>query len=49
MMDFSHEPHRDLLTEFMNAINECREPRVSGKDALATQTLIVELLKVGAS
>ena len=49
MMDFSHEPHRDLLTEFMNSIHECREPRVSGKDALATQRLIVELLKLGSS
>ena len=49
IMDFSHEPHRALLTEFMNAIKENREPKVNGRDALATQTLIVELLRVGAS
>jgi predicted dehydrogenase len=44
MMDFSHEPHRALLTEFLDAIQENREPRVNGRDALATQQLIVELL-----
>jgi predicted dehydrogenase len=44
MMDFSHEPHRALLTEFLDAIQENREPRVNGRDALATQKLIVELL-----
>ena len=49
IMDFSHEPHRALLTEFINAIKENREPKVNGRDALATQTLIVELLRVGAS
>jgi predicted dehydrogenase len=45
MMDFSHEPHRALLTEFLDAIQENRKPRVNGRDALATQQLIVELLK----
>ena len=49
IMDFSYEPHRALLTEFMDAIKENREPRVSGRDALATQSLIVELLRVGSS
>lgn len=49
MMDFSHEPHRALLTEFTEAIKEHRTPRVSGQDALATQALIVELLKVGSA
>jgi len=49
LMDFSHEPHRALLTEFMDAIVENREPKVNGRDALATQTLIVELLRVGTS
>lgn len=45
MMDFSHEPHRALLIEFLDAIHENRDPRVNGRDALATQQLIVELLK----
>ena len=33
-MDFSHEPHRALLTEFMEAILENREPKVNGRDEL---------------
>jgi predicted dehydrogenase len=49
MMDFSHEPHRALLSEFMTSIQENRDPKVNGRDALATQALIVELLRVGAS
>jgi hypothetical protein len=48
-MDFSHEPHRELITDFMQAISEKRSPRVSGADALKTQALISELLEVGQS
>jgi predicted dehydrogenase len=46
-MDFSHEPHRELITDFMQAIFEKRAPRVRGEDALKTQALISELLRVG--
>jgi predicted dehydrogenase len=46
-MDFSHEPHRELITDFMQAISEKRSPRVSGADALKTQALISELLRLG--
>jgi predicted dehydrogenase len=49
MMDFSHEPHRALLAEFMSSIQENRDPKVNGRDALSTQELIVELLRVGAA
>ena len=49
MMDFSHEPHRALLTEFISSIQENRDPKVNGRDALATQELIVELLRVGSA
>lgn len=49
MMDFSHEPHRALLTEFMSSIQENRDPKVNGRDALATQALIVELLRFGSA
>ena len=49
MMDFSHEPHRALLAEFMSSIQENRDPKVNGRDALATQALIVELLRVGSA
>ena len=46
-MDFSHEPHRELITDFMQAISEKRAPSVSGAEALKTQALIGELLRVG--
>lgn len=47
MMDFSHEPHRDLLTDFIDAIVHQRAPRVTGDDALQTHILIDELLRKG--
>ena len=46
-MDFSHEPHRELINDFMQAISEKRAPHVSGADALKTQALISELLRAG--
>jgi len=48
-MDFSHEPHRELIIDFMQAIFEKRVPSVSGAEALKTQALISELLRVGQS
>ena len=48
-MDFSHEPHRELITDFMQAISEKRAPRVNGAEALKTQALISELLRLGQS
>jgi predicted dehydrogenase len=47
MMDFSHEPHRDLLTDFIDAIDQQRPPKVTGEDALQTHILINELLRKG--
>jgi predicted dehydrogenase len=47
MMDFSHEPHRDLLVDFIDAIAHKRAPRVTGEDALKTHMLIDELLRKG--
>jgi predicted dehydrogenase len=47
MMDFSHEPHRDLLTDFIDAIVHHRDPRVTVDDALKTHLLIDELLRKG--
>ena len=49
IMDFSHEPHRDLLTDFMDSITQKRAPRVNGADTLKTHVLIDELLRMGAS
>ena len=48
-MDFSHEPHRELIIDFMQAIFEKRAPSVSGAEALKTQALISELLRLGQS
>jgi predicted dehydrogenase len=47
MMDFSHEPHRALISDFMDAIVQGRAPKVTGDDALKTHMLIDELLRKG--
>jgi predicted dehydrogenase len=47
IMDFSHEPHKALLTDFLDAITEKRSPLVNGADALKTQNLIAEILRMG--
>jgi predicted dehydrogenase len=47
MMDFSHQPHRELLTDFIDAIEQNRAPRVTADDALKTHLLIDELLRKG--
>ena len=49
MMDFSHEPHRALLTDFIDAIVQKRPPRVTGADTLKTHVLIDELLRLGGA
>ncbi len=46
-MDFSHEPHRELITDFIDAVHQKRAPRVSGADALKTHVVIRELLRLG--
>jgi predicted dehydrogenase len=43
-MAFSHEHHRRVLTEFLDAVDERREPVNSGRSALAVQGLIDALL-----
>jgi predicted dehydrogenase len=48
MMDFSHQPHKDLLNDFVDAIASHRSPRVSGADALKTHALIEDLLRWGS-
>ncbi len=45
IMDFDHTPHRDLLADFVDAIEQDRDPRVTGEEALATQRLIDDILK----
>lgn len=43
-MDFPHEAHRALIADFCRAVRENRPPKVSGRDALATQRLIQDVL-----
>jgi predicted dehydrogenase len=43
-MAFSHEHHRRVLAEFLDAIDEGREPSNSGRSALYVQRLIDALL-----
>lgn len=39
-MAFSHEPHRRLIEDFVDAVRSGREPRVSGRSALTVHALI---------
>ena len=44
----SHDAHRALITNFLDAIDQDREPRVSGREALKVQVLIEALLRSSA-
>jgi UDP-N-acetyl-2-amino-2-deoxyglucuronate dehydrogenase len=44
-MAFSHEPHRRLIEDFVDAVREGREPMVSGRSALAVHALIDAMLE----
>jgi len=44
-MAFSHEPHRRLIEDFLEAIRCGRDPRVSGRSALAVHALIDAMLE----
>jgi predicted dehydrogenase len=46
-MAFSHAHHRACLNEFMNAIDESREPSNSGRSALEVQKLIDAMIQSG--
>jgi predicted dehydrogenase len=43
-MAFSHEHHRRVLAEFLDALDQGRAPMNSGRSALAVQRLIDALL-----
>jgi UDP-N-acetyl-2-amino-2-deoxyglucuronate dehydrogenase len=44
-MAFSHEAHRALIVDFLDTIEQGREPIVSGREALNVQILIAALLR----
>lgn len=48
IMDFPHDAHRALISDFLDAVSEDRDPMVSGEEALATQRLIGDVLQAGA-
>ncbi len=45
IMDFDHGPHRALIVDFLDAIADGRDPRVTGEEALATQLLVDAILE----
>jgi predicted dehydrogenase len=47
-MAFSHEAHKALIADFVDAVATGREPRVSGRDALRVHVLIDALLQSAA-
>jgi len=47
-MAYSHEPHRRLIEDFVEAIRAGRAPRVSGRSALAVHALIDAMLASSA-
>jgi predicted dehydrogenase len=48
-MDFPHDAHRALLTDFLDAILRGRRPRISGREALRVHRLIDALLEAAAT
>jgi predicted dehydrogenase len=46
-MAFPHDYHRDLIADFLDALNEDREPEVNGAEALKVHRLIDALLAGG--
>jgi predicted dehydrogenase len=44
-MAFSHEAHKALIVDFLDAVEQGREPRISGREALKVQVLIESLLR----
>lgn len=44
IMDFPHDAHRAVLADFLDAIEQDRDPVVTGEEALASQRLIADIL-----
>jgi predicted dehydrogenase len=47
-MAFSHEPHKAVITDFLDAIEQERDPAIPGEEALATQRVIDAIINKGA-
>jgi predicted dehydrogenase len=44
IMDFPNDAHRSVLADFLDAVQDGRDPAVTGEEALATQALIETVL-----
>jgi predicted dehydrogenase len=47
VMSFSHEAHKAVLADFLDAIEQGRDPLIPGEEALATQRVIEAILARG--
>ncbi|HSU05002.1 MAG TPA: Gfo/Idh/MocA family oxidoreductase, partial [Acetobacteraceae bacterium] len=47
LMGFSHEAHKAVLTDFLDAIESGRDPAITGESALETQLVIEAILAKG--
>ena len=48
VMGFSHEPHMAVLSDFLDAIEQDRDPAIPGEEALATQRVIEAIIEKGS-
>jgi predicted dehydrogenase len=48
-MAFPHDHHRALLTDFLDALDQAREPMISGEQALKVHRLIDAMLASAAT
>ena len=49
VMSFSHEAHKAVLSDFLDAVEQGRDPAIPGEEALATQRVIENILARGAA
>lgn len=49
LMGFSHEPHKAVLSDFLDAIEAGCDPAIPGEEALATQRVIEDILAAGSA
>ena len=45
IMDFPHDAHRAVIADFLDAIEQGRDPVVTGEEALASQKLVDDILR----
>jgi predicted dehydrogenase len=46
-MAFSHGPHKAVISDFLDAVEQGRDPAIPGEEALATQRLIDAIINKG--